>query len=102
MIAFDLVRVVGVRHVRAHVLWLAFSDGVEGKIDLGPLLRGEVFRPLLDERRFAEMVLEGGSIAWSNGADWAPETLHDLVLAANGHEVKRNDHGDPPTAATDQ
>jgi hypothetical protein len=98
MLVFDLVRVVGVRHVRAHVLSLAFSDGLTGELDLGPLLRGEAFRPLLDEKRFAEVVLEGGSIAWPNGADWAPETLHDLLLAANGHESKPNDHGDLPTA----
>src|SRR5437870_5857055 len=99
MISFDLAKVVDVHHVRGHVLWLAFSDGVEGQIDLAPMLQGEIFRPLLDEARFAEVRLEGGSVAWPNGADWAPETLHDLVLAANGHEAHRKGHGDWPTEA---
>jgi hypothetical protein len=46
MLRFDLIRVTGVHHIRDHVLWLEFSDGLKGEIDLENDLIGEVFDPL--------------------------------------------------------
>ena len=34
MLHFHLIRVTAVRHIRNHVLWLEFSDGLNGEIDL--------------------------------------------------------------------
>ena len=48
MLEFDLIRVTDVRHIRGHVLWLKFSDGLEGEINLANELKGEVFEPLKD------------------------------------------------------
>ena len=70
-----LVRVTAVRHVRDHVLWLEFNDGVEGEVDLGAELFGPVFEPLRDPREFARVRLGAETIEWPNGADWAPESL---------------------------
>jgi hypothetical protein len=77
-------RVAAVRHVREHVLWLRFSDGLEGEVDLADELRGELFEPLRDPATFARVGIEYGALAWPNGADWAPEALYDRVGAANG------------------
>ena len=57
-------------------LWLAFNDGVEGEVDLRDLLTGIVFEPLKDPSYFGRFFIEGGTVAWPNGADIAPETLH--------------------------
>ena len=84
MIYRQMPRVSAVRYVREHVLWLAFSDGVEGEIDLGAQLRGELFEPLLDPAAFARVGVLDGTLAWPNGADWAPETLYERVCASNG------------------
>jgi hypothetical protein len=77
----ELVRVVAARHVRGHVLWLRFSDGLEGEADLSGELDGEVFAPLRDVDAFARVMLdpELHTVAWPNGADFAPEFLYDLV-----------------------
>lgn len=77
-------RVIEVRHVAGHVLWLRFSDGLQGNVDLSDDLWGEVFEPLQDEERFADVRLdvELGTINWSNGADFAPEFLHQRLKAA--------------------
>jgi len=93
MLDFDLIRVTGVRYVRDHVLWLKFSDGLSGEINLANELTGEAFEPLRDETLFAQVRLEAGSIAWPNGADWAPETLHDRVRASKRDRAKQKDDG---------
>lgn len=82
MVRFALPAVVGVRHVRDHVLWLRFSDGVEGEVDLGRELRGPAFEVLRDPAAFARVRIDGPTIAWANDIDWAPEDLHDRVLEA--------------------
>ena len=56
---------------------LVFNDGVEATIDFSDWLTGPVFEPLRDVAYFARFFIEGGTIAWPNGADIAPETLHE-------------------------
>ena len=77
----ELIAVTSVRHVRDHVLWLRFSDGAEGEVDLASELSGEVFAPLADVSYFARVAVdpEVQTIAWPNGADFAPEFLYDRV-----------------------
>jgi hypothetical protein len=59
-------------------VWLRFSDGVEGEVDLEKELWGEVFEPLQDKSRFAELSVseELDTLVWPNGADFAPEFLY--------------------------
>ena len=56
---------------------LVFNDGVQGTIDFSDWLSGPVFEPLRDQAYFARFFVEGGTVAWPNGADIAPETLHE-------------------------
>lgn len=59
---------------------LTFWDGTEGDVDLEPLLRGPVFQPVCEDPAFfAQMFLDGDTLAWPNEADIAPETLYDLA-----------------------
>jgi hypothetical protein len=61
-------------------VWLRFDDGLEGEVDLESELVGEVFEPLRDPRVFAQFRIGGGrTLEWANGADFAPEFLHELV-----------------------
>ena len=64
-----------------HRLWLRFSDGAEGEIDLGQQLTGPIFQPLRDPSAFAAVRVdpEIRTIAWPNGADFAPEFLRSLL-----------------------
>ena len=52
------------------------------EVDLSSELCGEVFEPLKDLTFFKSFTLEGHTLSWSNGADFAPEFLHDQVRTA--------------------
>lgn len=72
------------RHVRDYVLHLVFDDGLEGEVDLSPYLRrGPIFSPLAEPSYFRGFSLEGGTVAWPNGADIAPERLYEMTETAN-------------------
>jgi len=75
--------VVKVRVVRPYVLNIEFSDGKRREVDVKKELQGEFFEPLKDPKFFAKAMVEGGTVAWRNGADFSPEFLyHDAMLAA--------------------
>ena len=73
--------VLEARYVRAYIVWLKFRDGTSGEIDLGPELWGEVFEPLKDLAFFRQFKVdpECETLVWPNGADFAPEFLHDNI-----------------------
>lgn len=58
---------------------LVFNDGAEGTVDFEPWLDGPVFEPLAKVDYFQRFFIDGGAVAWPNGADIAPETLHEVV-----------------------
>ena len=60
-------------------VWVAFNDGAEGEIDLSSELYGELFDPLKDNEFFRSFTLEGHTLSWSNGADFAPEFLKEQL-----------------------
>jgi hypothetical protein len=76
--------VLEARHVRDFVIWLRFRDGTTGEVDLGPELWGEVFEPLRDPEYFKQFTVhpELETLVWPNGADFAPEFLHDAARGA--------------------
>lgn len=60
-----------------HKIRLTFNDGIESTIDFSPWLEGPVFEPLLNREYFQRFFIDGGTVAWPNGADIAPETLYE-------------------------
>ena len=77
----DLVHVTAVEVVGDHRLRLRFEDGADGEVDLSDWEWRGVFEPLADPDyfRLVELDQELGTIVWPNGADVAPETLHNWV-----------------------
>jgi hypothetical protein len=73
--------VVEARHVRGHTIWLRFRDGTSGEIDLASALQGPIMEPLKDTAFFKQFSIhpEFQTLVWPNGADFAPEFLHDNV-----------------------
>ncbi len=76
--------VIKARHIKEHRVWLVFDDGLEGELDLKGDLRGPVFEPLRTTDEFARFKLDekSGTLVWPNGADIAPEFLHNRLAMA--------------------
>lgn len=62
-------------------VWLEFNDGLRGEVDLEDRLFGPMFEPLKDPALFQRLELsaELDTIVWPEGADFAPEFLHQRV-----------------------
>jgi len=60
------------------------TSGAEGFVDLADELYGEMFAPLKDMDQFRAFKLdpELKTIVWDNGADLAPEFLHEHLLVS--------------------
>ena len=71
------LKVVGVRPLAGHRLWVRFSSGETRIFDFGPLLATPAFAPLADEKVFSAVGIDYGVPVWNDGEiDIAPETLY--------------------------
>jgi len=74
-------RVIDAEYVKGFTIHVRFSDGVEGDVDLEGELDGEIFAPLKDQSYFRQFKIHPDlhTLTWPNGADLAPEFLHDKI-----------------------
>ena len=80
----DVITVTNAKYVRDFILELAFSDGISAEIDFaGWIEKYPFFASLKDPDYFRDFSLDGWTVVWPNGADIAPETLHDIALKAS-------------------
>ena len=78
--------ITAVEHLGGYRLRLTFADGLVGDVDLTDRCanpRGPMFEPLRDVEYFARVAVdrELGTVVWPNGADLAPEGLHEQALS---------------------
>ena len=78
--------ITAVAHLGGHRLRLTFADGFIGDVDLAERLtrpNGPMFEPLEDVAYFAQVAVdpELGTVVWPNGADLAPDVLHEQALS---------------------
>ena len=74
-------RVLEVKSIGDYKLWIRFSDGKCGTVDLSAELWGAVFEPLRDKDLFARASVhpELHTVTWPNGADLSPEYLYEAA-----------------------
>jgi hypothetical protein len=71
------VRVRKATPLKDYQMLIEFEDGLQKEIDLEPFLHGQIFEPIRNHRNLFENVrIEGGAIAWANGADIDPDVLY--------------------------
>jgi len=71
---------IGVRRVenlQGFRVLVTFDNDTQREIDLEPFLHGPIFEPIRSNAKmFEAMRIEGGTIAWDNGADIDPDVLY--------------------------
>ncbi|WP_419662643.1 conserved uncharacterized protein, DUF2442 [Desulfosarcina variabilis str. Montpellier] len=74
-------KITSAKYTEGYKLYLHFSDGSEGEVNLEPELTGEIFEPLKDLSFFKMFSVnhEIHTIVWPNGADFAPEFLREKL-----------------------
>ncbi|MPY90286.1 MAG: DUF2442 domain-containing protein [Luteitalea sp.] len=77
----SLPHVIRAEYREDYRIHVAFNDGSEKTIDFRDWLDGPMFEPLKDQAYFRRFFIEGGTVAWPNGADIAPETLYECQAA---------------------
>ena len=81
---WNLNEVKSIEYRRDRIFYIIFDDGLAGEVDFSEYIgKGPVFEPLRDESYFRKALIEGGTVAWPNSADIAPETLYEKIESAN-------------------
>jgi hypothetical protein len=80
---WELNDVVHIVYRAGYSYLVVFDDGTSGVVDFSEFLDGgPVFDPMRDPAFLKQARIEGGTIAWPNGADVAPETLYEKCRKA--------------------
>jgi len=70
-------------YIDGYRVLVTFKNGTTSEVDFEGDLDGPIFEPLKDPAYFRQFHLEGHTLAWDNGADFAPEFVYDKLLAAS-------------------
>jgi hypothetical protein len=82
---------VDVKALPAFRLWLRYSDGEEGEVDLSDLAGKGVFTVWDDYKVFeSARIGEHGEITWNDEIDLCPDALYLRLTGKRPEEVFRN------------
>lgn len=77
-----MVQILEARPIEPYAVWIRFSDGVSGSVDLSDLVGKGVFAAWKDAEFFRRVAIDPDThtLAWPGGIDLAPEALYEDVL----------------------
>ncbi len=76
------LHVIDARYIKDYTIWVEFNNMTSGNVDLSSELDEGVFKPLQDIDYFKNFKISGNTLSWDNGADFAPEFLHEKACLA--------------------
>ena len=74
-----LPEVIKAKHVSGFIIAARFNDGTEKHVDISQWFKGPVFKSLKNPKFFVKFFVEGGTVAWPNDVDIAPEALYEAA-----------------------
>ena len=86
-----MVDLVDVKSRGKYKIWLRYSDGIEGLVDLSDLAGRGVFKQWDDSDVFAAVhVTESGAVAWTDRLDLCPDMLYMRVTKKSPEKIFPN------------
>ena len=76
------LEIIKAKYIDNYRIKVWFNDGKVKIVDLADSLIGIAFEPLKDLEFFKKFSIKFNTIEWENGADFAPEYLYEIGLAA--------------------
>lgn len=79
---------VEVKPLEGYRLWIRYSDGVEGVVDLSDLVGKGVFAAWEDPREFEKVHIgSGGEIAWDDQIDLCADALYLRITGKHPEDL---------------
>lgn len=83
-----MMKAIEVKPLNGYRIWLRFSDGIEGEIDLTYLAGRGVFTIWADRKVFENVHIdECGAVAWNEQIDLCPDSLYLTVTGKKVEEL---------------
>ena len=83
-----MIRPIAVEPRDGYRIWVRYSDGIEGEIDLSDMAGRGVFAAWNDRTFFETVrVADGGAIAWGDDLDICPDALYMELTGKSVVEV---------------
>jgi len=84
-----MYRIIKVKPLPNYRIWLKFSDGIAGEVDLSHLLGMGVFQAWkeIDFFNSAHINPETHTVEWEGGIDLCPDNLYAIVVGKEPLEV---------------
>jgi hypothetical protein len=70
-----MVKVISVKAIENHKLWVSLSNDKKGIFDVSPYLDEGVFRELRDPKYFLRVRVAYGGVTWPHEQDFSAETI---------------------------
>ena len=86
-------RIIEVKPLENYRIWLKFSDGIEGVVDLSELVGKGVFSVWKDVNFFNSVYInkESHTVEWKGNIDLCPDTLYAKVLNLNPLDILKKE-----------
>ena len=81
-----MLHVTNTEYLKDYCIRIEFNNGESGIANFSDVLNGTVFMPLREREYFRSFQIEGNTLSWENGADFAPEYLRQLVQTETSAE----------------
>lgn len=80
---------IAVKAVTPYKIWVKFSDGVEGTVDLSHLVGQGVFASWNETGKFEKVFIDSESqtVAWDENTDLCPDTLYMQITGKTVEEI---------------
>ena len=83
-----MFKLVEVRVLGGYRVWLRFTDGAEGEVDLSDLAGRGVFEAWNDRQFFENVRIDqSGALAWGGDIDLCPDALYLRLTGKTPEEV---------------